>query len=275
MSNLVDQNSQTLVSDNEQPQRSSPTQRVAAYSSDLDLIERSQAFLDVMNQVDRVANSTLPVLLLGEPGSGKQLVACAIHQRSPRSDHPFFCFRCDAVSDDSIEAELFGDRDRQSLWEKCDGGTLFLDEITGTDLSVQERLLQVLQKGEITRSGSDQPQPVNVRVIAGSSRDFEQEVAAGRFRHDLFNALRSLSIALPPSESFAQPQSAAPVIDDWVTLSVIEGRYVARVLTHTGGNKQAAARVLSVDRKTLDRMIKRHDIIYPHARHRAKASATS
>jgi DNA-binding NtrC family response regulator len=278
MSNSVHQNPQSLVSDDEQLQRSSPTRRVAAYHSDLELMERSQAFLDVMKQVDRVSDSSLPVLLTGEPGTGKQLVACAIHQRSPRRDQPFVAIHCGVVSPDAVATTLFGTADRPSLWEKVDGGTLFLDEITEIDSSLQSKLLRVLQQGEINRAGFEDPQKVNVRVIAASNRDLEQEVAAGRFRYELFHALRALSIVLPPlqtidiSGAVGYDQSFG---EDWVTLSEIEGRYVARVLNYTGGNKQAAARILSVDRKTLDRMIKRHHIIYPHVRHRAKASAGS
>jgi DNA-binding NtrC family response regulator len=115
-----------------------------------------------------------------------------------------------------------------------------------------------------------------VRVIAASNRNLEQEVAAGRFRSDLFQRLNAVSITLPKCDYSTQPEStdtSAPASDDWVTLSVIEGRYVARVLEHTGGNKQAAARVLAVDRKTLDRMIKRHHIdCQPARRSRVKAS---
>ena len=118
-----------------------------------------------------------------------------------------------------------------------------------------------------------------MRVIAAGNRNIEQKVAAGRFHSDLFQRLSALSIMLPQcvsDYSAQQPESTnGSVDDDWVTLSVIEGRYVARVLEHTGGNKQAAARVLAVDRKTLDRMIKRHHIDCHHARRsRAKASGT-
>lgn len=274
MSNSFDEDRQ-IITDDEQLQRSSPT-RVAAEPSDLELMERSQAFLDVMNHVDRVSNSNLPVLLIGKPGTGKQLVACAIHQRSPRHDQPFIAVHCGAIPADSIHAEIFGTQERSSLWEKVDGGTIFLDEITETTSAVQEKLLRVLQTGEIDRAGA--AQPVNVRVIAASNHDLEQEVAEGRFRDDLFHAIRALSIVLPPlraTHTSATLASEQPLSEDWVTLSEIEGRYVARVLNHTGGNKQAAARVLSVDRKTLDRMIKRHHINYPHARHRAKASGSS
>jgi two-component system, NtrC family, response regulator AtoC len=339
----------------ERPQRSSATRRAAAYHSDIELVGRSQAFIEVMKQVGRVSNTNLPVLLTGESGTGKELVASAIHQRSGRSDKPFVAVNCGAIPADLIEAELFGhvkgaftgaDRDRRGLWEEADGGTVFLDEITETNSSFQVKLLRALQMGEIRRVGSNQTQIVNVRVIAASNRNVEQEVAAGRFRHDLFYRLNAVSLVLPPlrerpedipplAQCFADrvysfspsvkfsPEALAllerynwpgnvrelenavvravamcdgtirvkdlpqrvrnytgqqpdavkltdaekpPAMDqngngeDWVPLSEIEGRYVARVLEHTGGNKQAAARVLAVDRKTLDRMIKRHNI---------------
>ena len=334
----------------ERPQRSSPPRRSAAYHSDIELVGRSQAFIEVMKQVGRVANTNLPVFLTGESGTGKELVASAIHHRSGRSEQPFVAVNCGAIPGDLIEAELFGhvrgsftgaDRDRRGLWEEADGGTVFLDEITETNSSFQVKLLRALQMGEIRRVGSNQTQKVNVRVIAASNRNVEQEVSAGRFRNDLFYRLNAVSIVLPPlrdrredipplAQTFADrvyslspsvkfssealgllerynwpgnirelenavvravamcdgtirvkdlPQrvrnyslqpgetaksettpSVESAIEDWVTLSEIEGRYVARVLDHTGGNKQAAARLLAVDRKTLDRMIKRHNI---------------
>ncbi|HEV8431167.1 MAG TPA: sigma-54 dependent transcriptional regulator [Pyrinomonadaceae bacterium] len=340
----------------ERPQRSSPARRAAAYHSDIELVGRSQAFIEVMKQVGRVANTNLPVLLTGESGTGKELVASAIHHRSGRSAQPFVAVNCGAIPAELIEAELFGhvkgsftgaDRDRRGLWEEADGGTVFLDEITETNSSFQVKLLRALQMGEIRRVGSNQTQKVNVRVLAASNRNVEQEVAAGRFRNDLFYRLNAVSIVLPPlrerredipplAQTFADrvyslspsvkfssealallerynwpgnirelenavvravamcdgtirvkdlPQrvrnhmlqpadagnsehspAAEPVNEDWVTLSEIEGRYVTRVLEHTGGNKQAAARVLAVDRKTLDRMIKRHHINSHHAR---------
>jgi DNA-binding NtrC family response regulator len=256
---------------------SSPTRRGAAYHSDIELIGRSQAFIDVMKQVDRVANINLPVLLIGESGTGKELVASAIHQRSDRRDQIFIVVNCSAIPAQMLESELFGseEEDRCGLYEEADGGTVFLDEITQTTSSFQVELLRALQTGEIRRVGSNESKKVNVRVIAASDRNLEQEVAAGRFRSDLFQRLNAVSITLPQCvrDYNVQQLDSAPANDDWVTLSVIEGRYVARVLEHTGGNKQAAARVLAVDRKTLDRMIKRHHIDCHHARRsRVKAS---
>ena len=348
-----------LVQLAEHPQRSSPTRRTAAYHSDIELVGRSQAFIEVMKQVGRVSNTNLPVFLTGESGTGKELVASAIHRRSGRMEKPFVAVNCGAIPAELIEAELFGhvkgsftgaDRDRRGLWEEADGGTVFLDEITETTPSFQVKLLRALQMGEIRRVGANQTLKVNVRVIAASNRNVEQEVASGRFRNDLFYRLNAVSIVLPPlrerpedipplAQSFAdRVYSLSPPVkfsaealamleryswpgnirelenavvravamcdgtirvkdlpqrvrdyaqkpaengaasssngsapeEEWVPLSEIEGRYVAQVLEHTRGNKQAAARVLAVDRKTLDRMIKRHHIDSHAARRAAR-----
>jgi DNA-binding NtrC family response regulator len=278
-------NSHTVATDNdqhehefsEQLQGTSPTPRSAAYPSEIDL-GRSQAFVEMMKQVDVVSGTNSPVLLTGEPGAGKEFVAAAIHHRSGRSDRPFIVINCAVIPAELIEGKLFGrDQDRRGLLAEIDGGTVFLDELTQTGPSIQLKLLRLLQTGEISRAGSSET--VDVRVVAASSCNFEEEVAAGRFSSDLFKTLNSVSIAIPMQDHHENisPEPAAPAEStsgDWVTLSEIEGRYVARVLEHTRGNKQAAARVLAVDRKTLDRMIKRHNIDCQHARAlRAKASA--
>ena len=273
----------------ERVQDTSPTPRSAAYHSDIELVGRSQAFLEIMNQAELVSKTDSPVLITGQPCTGKELVAAFIHHLSGRCDQPFVSVHCTAIPPELIEAKLFGqvndafsgpDQDQKGLLDEAAGGTLFLNEITQTSPTFQLRLMRLLQTGEISRAGSNETNKLNVRVIAASSCDVEQEVAAGRFYNDLFNSLNAVSIVLPPLREHPEETTAAlsapdkPANGDWVTLSEIEGRYVARVLEHTRGNKQAAARVLSVDRKTLDRMIKRHNIDCHHARAlRAKVSA--
>jgi len=281
-------NSHAVVIDDDQHEHelseqllgTSPTPRSAADHADIDL-GRSQAFVEMMKQVDVVSGTNSPVLVTGEPGAGKEFVAAAIHHRSGRSDWPFVVINCAAIPAELVESKLFGrDQDRSGVFENLDGGTVLLDELTQTGPTIQLKLLRLLLTGEIIRAGSSEPLNVNVRVIAASSCNFEDEVAAGRFSSDLFNTLNAVSIAIPPMQDLHEHMSAEvsppaePANGDWVTLSEIEGRYVARVLEHTRGNKQAAARVLAVDRKTLDRMIKRHNIDCQHARAlRAKASA--
>src|SRR2546430_1773147 len=187
--------------------RSLSPKHYPGYRTDIELVGRSHAFIEVMKQVGRVAPTNLPVLLTGESGTGKELVASTIHKRSGRGDRTFVAVNCGAIPAELIEAELFGhekgsvtgaDRDRRGLWEEADGGTVFLDEITETTMSFQVKLLRVLQQGEIRRVGSNQTQKVNVRVIAASNRDVEAEVRAGRFRNDLFYRLNTVAIVLPP-----------------------------------------------------------------------------
>ena len=223
---------------------------MAAYHSDIEGVKRSHAFIEVLKEVDHVSSTDSPVLLIGDSGTIRALVASAIHHCSNRREHPFVAINCGSSTAEPIPAELL---------EQADGGTLFLDEIMETSSSFQERLFDLLQTGS-----------VDARIIAAVSSNIEQEVTAGKFRSDLFDYLNAATIVLSPLGD--EPKKPEPLVEDWVTLSEIEGRYVARVLEHTRGNKQAAARVLSVDRKTLDRMIKRHHIIPQHTRgQRAKA----
>jgi DNA-binding NtrC family response regulator len=263
----------------EEIQGTSPTPRSAAYQSDIELAGRSQALVETMKQVDLVSGTSSPVLLTGEPGAGQELLAAAIHHRSGRSDRPFIVINCATIPAELLEAKLFGQDDQKGLFEEADGGTIFLDEITQTNPLLQLKLMRLVQSGELNRAGSSHTRTVDLRVIAASSCNVEQEVSAGRFNNDLFHVLNKASIALPPlpDHQTISPETPSPAgtdNGDWVTLSEIEGRYVARVLIHTRGNKQAAARVLAVDRKTLDRMIKRHNIDCHHARAlRAKVSA--
>ena len=335
----------------EQLQNQNPRRLRASYGiskTDIGVLGRSEAFINVMKQVGRVAGTNLPVLLTGESGTGKEVIASSLHARSSRRDQAFVAVNCGAISAELIESELFGhtkgsftgaDRDRKGLWGEADQGTIFLDEITETTPAFQVKLLRALQQGEIRRVGSNQTLKVDVRVIAASNRNVEAEVAAGRFREDLYYRLNAVAITLPPlrerredilllAKSFAErvyslsPQvkfsiealellekypwpgnirelenavvratavcdgtirikdlperiqqyqrenshdaieSAEPTVapESWTSLAVVEGRYVAKVLAHTQGNKQAAARLLEIDRKTLDRMIKRHHI---------------
>ena len=330
-------------------QRTEPS--ALAYTSDIALIGRSAAFVEVMKLVGRIAPTNLPVLITGESGTGKEIVARAIHRRSRRAAKAFIAVNCGALPAELIESELFGhvrgsftgaDRDRPGLFEEASGGTVFLDEITETTPAFQVKLLRALQEGEIRRVGSNQTTHVDVRVIAATNCDPEEEVRQGRFRQDLLYRLNAVSLHLPPlrerredilplarhfaaqarstgdpalsfspeaihllttyhwpgnirelenavvraaalcdqvvtgedlpariREGAAAPANeVAPHIDaisageggEWPTLAEVEKRYVARVIVHTGGNKQAAARLLGVDRKTLKRMMERHNL---------------
>lgn len=320
------------------------------YTSDIPLIGRSPKFVDCLKMVGRVASTSLPVLITGESGTGKEVVAMAIHQRSNRANGPFVAVNCGAVPVDLIESELFGhvrgsftgaDRERMGLWEEANGGTILLDEITETNPLFQVKLLRALQQSEIRRVGSNKTIKVDVRVIAATNRNIEEEVKENRFRQDLMYRLNAVTIQLPPlrervedipllAEHFANqvhsssdkrpsfsPAAlevlqkynwqgnvrelenavlhAVSMADDIIypenlpiriqsfisantplppllnesnltnadfhpmTLAEMEEKYVSQVLEYTGGNKQAAARLLNIDRKTLSRIIKRNE----------------
>jgi DNA-binding NtrC family response regulator len=323
----------------------------SVYTSDIDLVGVSAAFVEVMKLVGRVAATNLPVLITGESGTGKEIVARAIHRRSARADKPFVAVNCGALPAELIESELFGHVrgsftgatvDRRGLWQEADNGTVFLDEITETSLAFQVKLLRALQEGEIRRVGSNQTQRVDVRVIAATNRDAEEEVRQGRFRQDLLYRLNAVTIHLPAlrerredirplAKRFAErtlmssdtgsigfSKEALWMLDnyDWpgnirelenaivravalcdqvvrpedlpervrrsfkkigkesngdrtpsveddemlLPLSEIERRHILRVLSRTAGNKQAAARILGIDRTTLQRKLERYEV---------------
>jgi anaerobic nitric oxide reductase transcription regulator len=161
----------------------------------------------VRQDIELVAPSDFAVLITGETGVGKELVARAIHQHSRRSEQPLIYVNCAALPETIVESELFGHlrgaftgaiADRAGKFEIADAGTLFLDEIGELPLGVQPKLLRALQEGEIQRVGSDRPRRVDVRVVAATNRDLAQEVDAGRFRPDLFHRLNMYPIRVPP-----------------------------------------------------------------------------
>jgi two-component system response regulator HydG len=157
--------------------------------------------------IAKAARAPYPVLIQGESGSGKELVARAIHRLGPRRDRRFCALNCAALSDELIEAELFGHTrgaftgavgERAGLFEDADGGTLFLDEIGELSARAQAKLLRVLQDGEVRRVGESLSRRVDVRIIAATNRRLEQEAAAGRFRSDLRFRLDVVRIEVPP-----------------------------------------------------------------------------
>jgi two-component system response regulator HydG/two-component system response regulator AtoC len=322
------------------------------YTSDIDLVGTSAAFVELMKLVGRVATTNLPILITGESGTGKEVIARAIHRRSQRSEKPFVAVNCGAIPAELIESELFGHVrgsftgatvDRKGLWQEADGGTVFLDEITETNSAFQVKLLRVLQEGEFRRVGSNQTQHVDARVIAATNRDAEEEMRAGRFRQDLLYRLNAVTVHLPALrervedisllacrfaegvaaserrlvgfsgealrllENYDWPGNirelenavvrAAALCDETIrpedlpervrnfskitnnqsppevpsndgegandkllTLSEMERRHILHVLASVGGNKQAAARALDIDRTTLTRKIERYKI---------------
>ncbi|MGE0040062.1 MAG: nitric oxide reductase transcriptional regulator NorR [Vicinamibacterales bacterium] len=182
-------------------------QRSAAASGGGQLLGTSAAMRRMRDEIALVAASDLTVLVTGETGSGKELVARLLHQSSGRRDEALIQVNCAALPVSIAESELFGHvagaftgatRDRAGKFEVADGGTLFLDEIGELPLELQPKLLRALQQGEIQRVGSDRTHRVDVRVIAATNRDLTQEVAAGRFRADLYHRLAGFPLRVPP-----------------------------------------------------------------------------
>jgi len=172
-----------------------------------DIIYQSDAMRDVLQQVNIVALSDSTVLILGETGTGKEIIARAIHQMSLRKDKPLVKINCAAIPSTLLESELFGHdkgaftgaiNTHRGRFEMADGGTLFLDEIGDMPIELQPKLLRVLQEREIERIGGTRTIPVNVRVIAATNRDLKQMVIDREFRNDLFYRLNVFPLVLPP-----------------------------------------------------------------------------
>jgi len=177
-----------------------------AAGSPHEIVGHSPAICEVLSLVGRVAPSPSTVLIEGETGTGKELVARAIHAASPRRDHLFVAVNCASLSEGILESELFGHKrgaftgaleDRKGLFEVADGGTLFLDEISETSPALQAKLLRVLQEGEIRPVGENRPRMVDTRVLAATNRNLEETVKAGKFREDLYYRLRVFPVHVP------------------------------------------------------------------------------
>jgi DNA-binding NtrC family response regulator len=171
------------------------------------IIGRAQPMQEVFKLIGRVSRSDAAVMITGESGSGKELVARAIHKFSPRTQKEFVAINITAIPDNLLESELFGHEkgaftgamsQRMGRFEQCDGGTLFLDEIGDMPLTVQSKLLRVLQEGEFSRVGGNDTIKTDVRVLAATNKDLEKEVADGKFREDLFYRLNVVRLHIPP-----------------------------------------------------------------------------
>jgi DNA-binding NtrC family response regulator len=173
------------------------------------IIGRSRKMIEVYRAIARVALGTATVLITGPSGSGKELVARAIHTHSPRAHQPFTPVNCGSLTETLLESELFGhekgaftgaDSSRRGLFEATSGGTLFLDEISETSLAFQVKLLRVLQEHQIRRLGSTTYVPIDVRIVAATNRDPKELIQKGQFREDLYYRLGVVTIQLPSLE---------------------------------------------------------------------------
>ena len=171
------------------------------------LVGRSAPMLQVKNRIAKVARSMAPVLVRGESGTGKELAARALHACSHRAEGPFVAVNCSAIPESLLEAEFFGARkgsytgatqDREGYFQAASGGTLFLDEIGDLPLAMQSKLLRAIQERQVRAIGSTQEDAVDVRIVSATHRDLAADVAAGRFRQDLYYRLNVIEIVLPP-----------------------------------------------------------------------------
>jgi DNA-binding NtrC family response regulator len=171
------------------------------------VVVRDEAMLRVFRLLERVAKSTLSVLLLGETGVGKEVCAKLVHDYSPRADAPFLGLNCAALSESLLESELFGYEkgaftgaatDKPGFLESASGGTVFLDEVGDMPLTTQVKLLRVLEAKEVLRLGSRRARPIDIRVVAATNRDLEERITEGGFREDLFYRLNGISVIVPP-----------------------------------------------------------------------------
>ncbi len=189
-----------------------------------EIVGSSRAVKQVIERIEKVAPTAARVLITGENGTGKELVARAIHALSPRARGPFVEVNCAAIPTELIESELFGHMkgsftgafaDRAGKFELADGGTLFLDEIGDMSLSAQAKVLRALEEGVISRVGSGKTLEVDVRVVAASNKDLQAEIAAGRFREDLLYRLNVVPIEVPPLR--ARRTDVAQLVAHFVT----------------------------------------------------------
>jgi two-component system response regulator AtoC len=171
------------------------------------ILAKSPAMAEIFRTITKIADFKTTVLIQGESGVGKELVARAVHARSTRKNHPFVPINCGAIPENLLESELFGHKkgaftdahsDRRGLFEEADGGTLFLDEIGELPLNLQVKLLRVLQEETIRRLGDSKDVKVDVRIITATHRDLAAEAKAGRFREDLYYRINVLPIMIPP-----------------------------------------------------------------------------
>ena len=198
-------------------------ERLRRHCLEVGIITRDPAVLVLFRDLERAARTTLPILLAGEPGTGKELFARAAHRLSPRANGPFVAVNMAAIPPDLFESEMFGHAkgsftgavaDRRGHFEQAAGGTIFLDEIGETRADHQGKLLRVLQERTLQRVGAAQPSTVDVRVVAASNRDLERGVAEGWFREDLYFRLKGIVLRLPPLRE--RRQDVAPLATRFV-----------------------------------------------------------
>jgi transcriptional regulator with GAF, ATPase, and Fis domain len=213
------------------------------------ILGRGRAITAMLTVVDRITDGDFPVLLFGESGTGKELVARALHENGPRRERPFVGVNCGAIAEGLLESELFGAvkgaytgalKDRAGLIESSNGGVLFLDEIGEMSLALQAKLLRVLQERRLRRVGGNEEISVDVRVVSATHRDLAREVAAGRFREDLYYRLKVVQVEVPP---LRERREDIPVLVD---------AFLARLHDEQGASGRAKPQI---SRECLERLL--------------------
>lgn len=201
------------------------------------LIGKSKKMREVYSLIEKVAPSTANVLILGESGTGKELVARAIHYNSQRKGKPFVAVNCGAIPETLMESEFFGHKkgaftgavgDRPGLFEQAEGGTLFLDEIGEVSLQLQAKLLRAIQEKEFRRVGGTLDQKADVRLVAASNRDLEEQVKEGSFREDLFYRLNVVQVKMPP---LRERGDDIPILVEHFYKKYVQPPYSDRIIT--------------------------------------------
>ena len=215
-----------------------------------DLVGQSAALRHIVSQIDLVAPTDASVLILGETGTGKELVAREIHRRSRRKDKPLVRVNCASIPKELYESEFFGHvrgaftgaiKDRAGRFETAEGGTIFLDEIGEVPLDLQSKLLRVLQEKRYERVGEDRTRLADVRIIAATNRDLKQEVAAGRFREDLYYRLNVFPIQVPPLRE--RTEDIPLLAKHFIDLSVRELRCAETAIDARGRRQTSRATI--------------------------------
>jgi DNA-binding NtrC family response regulator len=216
-----------------------PTTEIPSSEGKLKIIGVSRALQDVFKLVGRVARTDAPILISGESGTGKELVAKALHEYSPRRQQEMITINCGAIPENLLESELFGHEKgsftgaiakREGRFEQADASTLFLDEIGDMPLSIQVKLLRVLQDGSFSRVGSNETLKTDVRIVAATHKNLAEEVSAGRFREDLFYRLNVVELRIPPLRERSED---IPLLAEYFLQRITKKNGMARIRIST------------------------------------------
>ena len=227
------------------------------------MIGESAAITHVREIIDKVAPTEARVLITGQNGTGKEVVAHMIHEQSARANGPMVEVNCAAIPSELIESELFGHmkgsftgavKDRAGKFEQADGGTLFLDEIGDMSLAAQTKVLRALQESEITRVGSDKAIKVNVRVLAATNKDLNKEIAEGNFREDLFHRLNVIPIHVPALNDRVED---IPLLVDYFAAQICEEQGIAAKSFDAGAIKALQAKQWTGNIRQLRNVVER------------------